>query len=120
MKRNIIIFLVIMAFCSGCGIFAPYANLTPKEKSIVCVETFSSWYYNTHKELEIKYANATAEEKEYLAKNVAPKMNKLRPLIKKYDKLVLLWQETNTSPEDITATVTEIERLIFGIVQALK
>ena len=118
--KKIITLLTAVILVSGCAIFKPYKDLSPEEKAIVSVETLSSWYYNTHRELEIKYATGTPEEKQYLAENVNPKMNALRPLIIKYDKLVSLWVETNAQPENLTALVTEIHRLVLDVIEALQ
>ncbi len=112
--------LIAISLFSGCAVYKQYANLSPKEKAVVSVETLSSWYYNTYQGLEKKYATATPEEREYLEKIINPKMNAIKPLIIKYNKLVLLWQETNTEPENLTALVDEIQRLVFDVIDALK
>lgn len=119
MKRITALILGVIML-SGCAAFKPYESLSAKDKATVSVETLSGWYDNTHKALEMKYANSDEETRELLRKEVNPKMNKLRPMIIKYDKLVLLWVETNTKPQDMTTLVSEIENLILGIMSALK
>jgi hypothetical protein len=120
MKRvSILMVLAIMMF-SGCAIFKPYENLSPLDKGRVSVETLSAWYESTHKAIEEKYVTGDAETKALLNRDVIPAMNKLRPLIIKHDKLILLWSETNTKPQDLTSLVSEIEKLILGVITALK
>ncbi len=122
MKRIIAVVLIGLMF-SGCAVFQPYADLKPVEKAKVSVETLSSWYYNTHIELDKKYEAAKEEgdtvTMEFLNKNIFPKMDEIKPLIIRHNKLILLWEETNTKPQDIEALVREIERLIFGVIDAL-
>ena len=118
MKKGIILLMCVALF-SGCAVLKPYANLKPVEKAIVSVETFSSWYYATHLDLQERWKHADAEEQVVLV-NINKEMNKIRPLIIKYDKLVLLWTETNTKPDNITDIVNEIEKLMLGVIQALK
>ena len=119
MKKILAALLVCVMF-SGCAIFQPYANLSAKDKAIVGVEVFSSWYNTTHDELDVKVKTGTPAEREYIVKNISPKMNKIKPLVVKYDKLVLLWQETNMKPEGVEGVVSEIQTLMLGVIKALK
>ncbi len=121
MKKILISFtLLVTLMFSGCGIFQQYANLKPLDKAKVSVETFSSWYESTHLELEKQLKEGDAEKVAFIKEKISPKMNELRPLIVKYDKLVLLWQETNTQPDGISGLVTEIQKIVLGVIEALQ
>lgn len=119
MKRGAILLVGLVLVLSGCAVFQPYKELKPVEKAVVSAEVFSSWYLKTHQDLEQRWEIADIEEQEFLV-NINKEMNKLKPLIIKYDKLVLVWVDTNTKPESITDIVNEIEKLMLGVIQALK
>ena len=123
MKKVIAVVLIGLMF-SGCAIFKPYADLQPVQQAKVSVETLSSWYYSTHVKLDGQYEEAKAagdtKTMEVLNTKIFPVMDKIKPLIVKHNKLILLWEETNTKPADIESVVSEIERLIFGVINATK
>lgn len=120
MKRLAVLFIALVVLASGCSLIRPYAKLSPQEKAIVGVEAFSSWYFNTHQEVDRLYQIGDAQQKEWINKNVSPKMDAVRPLIIKYNELVLLWKETNMQPKGYAELVAEIERLMLGIITTLQ
>lgn len=119
MKRIAIVSVLVAVLFSGCAIFRPYANLSPLDQAKVAVETLSSWYDSTHDALEIRWANADEVEREFLRREINPKMNKLLPLITKHNDLILLWEETNTKPSNYEEMLNEIQRLILGVINVL-
>jgi hypothetical protein len=120
MKLAGTLLILVLFLFSGCTIFQPYARLSPLNKAKVSAETLSTWYQSTHIAVEQKYAEGDKETRVLLRETVNPKMNQLKPLIIKYDKLILLWSKTNAQPEGIAGLVSEIEKLIFGVIEALK
>jgi hypothetical protein len=118
MRKAIGVLLVVLMF-SGCAIFKQYNDLGPLDKAKVGVETMSSWYYNTHLELEKQYNEADDEGKALLNSKVFPLMDGIKPKIIAYNSLVILWEETNTKPDSIEQLMAEIQKLVLGVIDVM-
>ena len=119
MKKLIVLLLMGAFLLSGCASLDLYKGRTAQEIAIINVELLSSWYIETHQKAKDLTANGTEEEKTIMKTKVNPALNSLKPLIMKHNELVNLWKTTNVKPNNLEETITEIQKVVLGIINIL-
>lgn len=89
MKRKVAVIFILMAFLAGCATLGlkPWADRTPKEKSLAFMQFFVSQYKDTFN-MATDPKSTPAQKELAMAKKAI--LKKLYPAIQAYDSIVVL------------------------------
>jgi hypothetical protein len=117
--------LLTSMFTTGClteKVQETWSKLTPAEQTLVIADALQKGHLRLKEVYNEVYAAAAPELKIKMSSSIAPKINKAQPIIELFVSGALLWNETQTKPDNIdilqadaqaafTAASTELQAL---------